>query len=240
MNKQEIQEAMADNATWQNLPYKDRQSAAEMIVGRAYNMKGMMNVNSGEVYHFTVNNLIEHLNKKYPTITVAELTMVVDAGTRGELTTKDTFVNLANIELWLKAYWNCPERLKIVDELFEGSKPVEDETTAKMKDMEMYNTRMKEIYAVYCETGDIFSADPRGVHCAAFAEVLYNMMEQLGQNVTFTPESDGYFRQEAEQLFMDSMKGKTLKVDPSTKESYYKAVLLRENMRYQHDQRAQR
>ena len=111
MNKNEITEAMSDAMVWNTLTPNQKNNVVDSAIARAYNMKGQAAIKSGEVYYFTRDGLLETIDKRYPKMTVSELNLAIDCGTRGEFG-KDTFVNLANIEIWLKAYHNDPERLK--------------------------------------------------------------------------------------------------------------------------------
>ena len=236
MNKQEIIEAMSDAMVWNTLPPSQKTNVVESAIARAYNMKGQTALKSGEVYYFTRDGLLELIDKRYPKLTVSELNMVIDCGTRGELS-KDTFVNLANIEIWLKAYHNDPERLKAYEERYKETQVDTSEPTEAEKNEAMYQQRMKELYEYFCETGDIYGKDPRAIHMPQFGEVLYNMMQERGHAVTFAAESLEWMKDEAEQQYHDYMAHVRFKLDNTEVDMFYKCILLRENLRYRKQQR---
>ena len=241
MDRNEIIEAMSDSLVWSSLPPSQKTSVVEGVIARAYNMKGQMATKSGEVYYFTRDGLAELLDKRYPRITVSELNLVIDCGTRGEFS-KDTFVNLANIEIWLKGYHNDPDRLKVYEENYKESQHDPSEPTEAEKNEAMYNKRMKERDDYFCETGEVMQDlkaeyDPRAIHLPQFGEVLYDMMQQHGHAVTFTPESLAWIKDEAVQQYERYMASVRFPVDSTDVDMFYKCILLRENLRYRKQQR---
>lgn len=236
MNKTEILEAMSDGMVWETLTSSQKSDIVESVIARAYNMKGQMATKSGEVYYFTREGLLDTINKRYPRITVSELNLAIDAGTRGEFG-KDTFVNLANIEIWLKAYYHDVERLKVYEEKYHEAKTDTSKPTEAEKNEAMYQKRMKELYDYFCETGDVYGDDPRAIHLPQFGEVLYNMMQEHGHTVTFTAESLEWIKDEAEQQYHDYMTRVSFKLDDTNVDMFYKCILLRENLRYRKQQR---
>lgn len=82
MDRNDIIEAMSDSAVWANLDPGTKGHVVESAIARAYNMKGQMATKSGEVYYFTRDGLLDLINKRYPRITVSELNLVIDCGTR--------------------------------------------------------------------------------------------------------------------------------------------------------------
>lgn len=236
MNKNEINEAMSDAMVWNTLTPNQKNNVVDSAISRAYNMKGQAAIKSGEVYYFTRDGLLETIDKRYPKMTVSELNLAIDCGTRGEFG-KDTFVNLANIEIWLKAYHNDPERLKAYEERYKESQKDNDEPTEEEKNEAMYQERMKSLYEYVCEKGEIFGNDPRAIHCPQFGEVLYDMMKERGHAVTFAAESLEWMKDEAQQEYEHYMATARFKLDGTEVDMFYKCILLRENLKYRKQQR---
>ena len=236
MNKNEITEAMSDAMVWNTLTPSQKNNVVDSAIARAYNMKGQAAIKSGEVYYFTRDGLLEVINKRYPKMTVSELNLAIDCGTRGEFG-KDTFVNLANLEIWLKAYHNDPERLKAYEERYKEAQVDKSEPTEAEKNEAMYQERMKSLFEYFCQTGDIYGKDPRAIHLPQFGEVLYNMMQERGHAVSFAEESLEWMKDEAEQQFRNYMATVRFKLDGTQVDMFYKCILLRENLRYRKQER---
>lgn len=242
MDRNDIVEAMSDTMVWRTLDPGKKGQVIESAIARAYNMKGQTAIKSGEVYYFTREQLYNVLDKRYSHLTASELNLVIDCGTRGEFG-KDTFVNLANIEQWLKAYHNDPDRLKVYEERYKEANQREDTMTEEEKNNAMYDKRMKEVFAYFCETGDIFQAeggnDPRAINTPEFGEVLYKLMEQKGHAVKFTPESYDTMKAQAEEMLKDYRATVRFRVSDGDADMFYNCILLRENFRYQKTKREQ-
>lgn len=236
MNRDSIRKALTATK-WESLSGSGKADVAKIVISRAYHMKGQAASTSGEVYYFTQEELIKYLDNYYPTITTAELELAVDGGVRGEMGTKDTFVNLANIQIWIRTYYNSIDRANAIDEVFSKKDTGEKVNLSELNE-EMYNKRIKEVYEWYCESGDIFSTtDLRGVHCPAFGEILYNEMERHGHHVVFTKESETYLQEQTTDLMKSFCETYKLKFAVAYRDSYYKCILLRENFRYRKESR---
>jgi len=236
MNRDSIRKALTF-PRWESLSGSGKADVAKIVISRAYHMKGQAASTTGEVYYFTQEELIKYLDNYYPTITTAELELAVDGGVRGEMGTKDTFVNLANIQIWIRAYYNSTERANVVDDLYKD-KDAGEKVNARELNEQMYNKRIKEVYEWFCESGDIFATDdPRGVHCPAFGAVLYEEMERHGHHVIFSKESEPYLQEQAKELLETYCDKYQLKFAVANKDSYYKCILLRENFRYRKESR---
>lgn len=232
---------MGDGMVWKTLDNGTKGHVIESAIARAYNMKGQTAIRSGEVYYFTKDQLYNILDKRYPNITASELYLVMDCGTRGEFG-KDTFVNLANIEIWLRAYHSDPDRLKVYEERYAEANRRDDNMTEEDKNNAMYDQRMKELFAYFCETGDIFQIrgaayDPRAIQTPEFGEVLYKLMERKGHAVAFTPESYDTIRAQAEEMLKDFRATVRFRVSDGGVDMFYNCILLRENFRYQKTKR---
>lgn len=243
MDRYDIKEAMTDPMVWETLNPGEKGHVIESAIARAYNMKGQTAIKSGEVYYFTKEQLYNILDKRYSHLTASELNLVIDCGTRGEFG-KDTFVNLANIEIWLRAYHNDPDRLKVYEERYKEANQREDKLTEEEKNDAMYDKRMKEVFAYFCETGqvlqDITAAyDPRAIHTPEFGEVLYKLMEQKCHAVKFTPESYDTMKAQAEEMLKDYRATVRFRVSDGDVDMFYNCILLRENFRYQKTMREQ-
>ena len=135
-----------------------------------------------------VSKVAEVILRDYPTLTDKEFTLILEAGISGEYG-NDTWVSGAMILRWMRLYYRHPSRLKIIDELDEEQKSYRmTKAELEEKNRAACENKLREVYAYYKETGDIFDEnevikdrDPRAFATPQFAAVVYNYYRAEGK-----------------------------------------------------------
>lgn len=97
------------------MPYADRKDAVRRIVVRLYSLKAENPSGHQDTIGRCAAELEERVAKAFPSCTVEELALAMEAGIRGEWT-KDTRIYPANLLTWLNNFATSPERLNAIRE----------------------------------------------------------------------------------------------------------------------------
>ena len=114
MTRNEIIEARRGRAL-KSLAYADRKDAVRRIVVRLYSLKAENPSGHQDTIGRCAAELEERVAKAFPSCTVEELSLAMEAGIRGEWT-KDTRIYPANLLTWLTNFATSPERLAAIRE----------------------------------------------------------------------------------------------------------------------------
>lgn len=132
----------------------------------------------------------EVLLRDYPSMTDKEFEIMLEAGISGELTPKETWVSGAMILQWMRLYYRHTSRISIIDEQNEEEQKSHRMTKAELdeKNRAACENKLREVYAYYKKTGDIFDEnevikdrDPRAFATPQFAAVVYNYYRAEGK-----------------------------------------------------------
>ena len=154
----------------------------------AMKLRGQVNMDESIVVAMC-RKTAEVILRDYPSMTDKEFEIMLEAGISGELTPNDTWVSGAMILRRMRLYYRHPSRLKIIDELDEEQKSYRM-TKAELdeKNRAACENKLREVYAYYKETGDIFdenevikARDPRAFATPQFAAVVYNYYRAEGK-----------------------------------------------------------
>ena len=185
--------------------------------------------------------ITDYILKRYDTMTLGELSMCLDMGARGELGNKDQWANIANMESWIRIYYECEQRNELLNEamLAHRSKALLAEPTDEEKNEAMYTKRLPEILEYFRETGDVMvpptSGDLRGVHEPMFGAVLYDMMAKRGEAVALAPDTMTWLQAEAREMMDEYRSRVRFRVSYDDVDIFLKCLMLRETMRQIHN-----
>lgn len=98
-----------------DMPYQDRKVAVKRIVVRLYSLKAESPSAHMDTIDKCTAELEERVAKAFPTCTVDELQLAMEAGIRGEWT-KDTRIYPANLLTWLQNFATSQDRLTAIRE----------------------------------------------------------------------------------------------------------------------------
>jgi len=112
MTRNEIIEARRGR-TLKSLPYADRKDAVRKIVVRLYSLKAENPSGHQDTIGRCAAELEERVVKAFPSCTVDELALAMEAGIRGEWT-KDTRIYPANLLTWLTNFATSSDRLNAI------------------------------------------------------------------------------------------------------------------------------
>jgi hypothetical protein len=154
----------------------------------AMKLRGQVNMDES-ILSTAVRKVAEVILRDYPSMTDKEFEIMLEAGISGELTPKETWVSGAMILQWMRLYYRHPSRLKIIDELDEEQKSYRmTKAELEEKNRAACENKLREVYAYYKETGDIFdenevikARDPRAFATPQFAAVVYNYYRAEGK-----------------------------------------------------------
>jgi len=154
----------------------------------AMKLRGQVNMDES-ILSTAVRKVAEVILRDYPSMTDKEFEIMLEAGISGELTPKETWVSGAMILQWMRLYYRHPLRLKIIDELDEEQKSYRmTKAELEEKNRAACENKLREVYAYYKETGDIFdenevikARDPRAFATPQFAAVVYNYYRAEGK-----------------------------------------------------------
>jgi len=154
----------------------------------AMKLRGQVNMDES-ILSTAVRKVAEVILRDYPSMTDKEFEIMLEAGISGELTPKETWVSGAMILQWMRLYYRHPSRLKIIDELDEEQKSYRmTKAELEEKNRAACENKLREVYAYYKETGDIFDEnevikdrDPRAFATPQFAAVVYNYYRAEGK-----------------------------------------------------------
>ena len=183
--------------------------------------------------HVMTNELCKFLKKhRYGQMTLGEVSMALEMGARGELDNRETYASIANMESWLRKFSECQTRIDIIDEMRAAEKVQLPEPTDEEKNNAMYAQRLPEVYAYFCETGDVFAtSDPRGIHEPMLGAVLYDHLVETGMAMSFPQSTLDWLADEAVDMMREYRSKARFIVHDDSEETFYKCLLLRENMR---------
>ncbi len=104
------------------LDAKDRADALDGVVKRIYAMKGLsVEKQVQPEIDLTVKELERRLLESYPTMTLGEVSIALEAGITGEYG-KDVRLTIANCLVWLRTYYWSDDRKDAIRELEEDRK----------------------------------------------------------------------------------------------------------------------
>ena len=154
----------------------------------AMKLRGQVNMDES-ILSTAVRKVAEVILRDYPSMTDKEFEIMLEAGISGELTPKETWVSGAMILQWMRLYYRHPSRLKIIDELDEEQKSYRmTKAELEEKNRAACENKLREVYAYFKETGDIFdenevikARDPRAFATPQFAAVVYNYYRAEGK-----------------------------------------------------------
>lgn len=154
----------------------------------AMKLRGQVNMDES-ILSTAVRKVAEVILRDYPSMTDKEFEIMLEAGISGELTPKETWVSGAMILQWMRLYYRHPLRLKIIDELDEEQKSYRmTKAELEEKNRAACENKLREVYAYYKESGDIFdenevikARDPRAFATPQFAAVVYNYYRAEGK-----------------------------------------------------------
>lgn len=139
---------------------------------------------SGDGSHETVTKRItEIILRDYPSITIEEFKLMLDAGISGELG-KETWVSGASVLQWLRAYMNHPTRLAIIDEQTAETQEKHRKTKAEIDELNRlsFESKVHSAYEYYKEAGDIFDLeDDRAFSLPQWAAIVYKHYREEGK-----------------------------------------------------------
>ena len=188
MNELTIRKAMQ---SYQFSSYTSESQIEDVIrwkVCDAMKLRGQVNMDES-ILSTAVRKVAEVILRDYPSMTDKEFEIMLEAGISGELTPKETWVSGAMILQWMRLYYRHPLRLKIIDEMDEKQKSYRM-TKAELdeKNRAACENKLREVYAYYKESGDIFDEnevikdrDPRAFATPQFAAVVYNYYRAEGK-----------------------------------------------------------
>lgn len=176
-----------DAPVWSTLSGMTAKDVTEQAVKHAYLLKGY--AWTADTLRMAAEELGRYIGQKFEYLTTAEIGLALDAGTRGDLDNKDTFVSIANMQKWIGTYALSVERTDVQQERYsERTRPKKDgpqeseedrnrrfwqETPARLFEAVKAHGRL------YYQTGD---ADPKGLsydHVGAMVYDLLYMQDRL-------------------------------------------------------------
>ena len=98
-----------------DMPYLDRKDAVKKIVVRLYSLKAENPQGHLDTIDTCASELEERVSKAFPTCTMEELQLAMEAGLRGEWS-KDTRIYPSNLLMWLQNFATSSERLAVIRE----------------------------------------------------------------------------------------------------------------------------
>lgn len=186
MTRYEIIEARK-TARLRDMHYSERKEAVRGVVFRLYGLKGEDPRGHLDLVDRCAAELEERCAKAFPTCTLGEVKLAMDAGIRGEWG-KNTNIYPANLLSWLQSYATSPERREAVKEQ-EAAEAVERERsemypsaeeTARRND-EFRKNGPERAYRNYLRNGwDVLSS--------GYGESLYQAMVASGEIVLPLPD----------------------------------------------------
>lgn len=165
-----------------DLPFADRKDAVKRIVLRLYALKAENPTGHLDTIDKCTAELEERCAKAFPTCTVEELQLAMEAGLRGEWS-KDTRIYPANLLMWLQSFATSQERLTAIrDEEREEQRRLEYEA------MNPSPEEVARLNAEFSQNGprrawETFLQEGWRVLSAGYGNALYEAMVASGEIV---------------------------------------------------------
>ena len=165
-----------------DMPYLDRKDAVKRIVVRLYSLKAENPSGHMDTIDKCAAELEERVAKAFPTCTVDELQLAMEAGLRGEWS-KDTRIYPSNLLMWLQNFATSQERLTAIRE--------EEREEQRRLEFEAMNPPAEEIArpnAEFRQNGpqrawERFLQEGWSVLSAGYGNALYEAMVANGEIV---------------------------------------------------------
>ena len=165
----------------------ERKAALESIVRRIYQLKDLPEKDMASLAGI-INDLEYRISHRWPSITLAEIALALEAGCCGEYT-RETKPTTANMAQWLAMYFGSQDR---ADALKKKSTMVEVQTVA-WQEREKLNEefRQKEpayLWDIFCR-GDEKELDYEFNTMAGYVACVFDALRSWGRLQVITPET---------------------------------------------------
>lgn len=165
-----------------DLPYMDRKDAVKRIVLRLYSLKAESPSGHMDTVEKCAAELEERCAKAFPSCTVEELSLAMEAGVRGEWS-KDTRIYPANLLMWLSCFATSEERKATIRE--------QEREEQRRREYEAMNPSSEEcarLNAEFRQNGparawENYRRDGWTVTSAGYGNALYEAMVANGEIV---------------------------------------------------------
>ncbi len=190
MNAKKIEECYSRGTEWASLLESERHATLRYVISEALTMRGQGNMSEYNMNRVT-QSLDRYIIDNYPKLRDKELELLINLGIGGELS-RDTFVTGAAIMLWIRTFYGCPERTRVVDDdhdrMLERTRP--NNGTVLSRNLEAYETKYRQAYEYYQEHWTIFDhtrdKDPRAFSLPHWASMVYQVYLKRGEIATPT------------------------------------------------------
>lgn len=224
MNEQTIINAIETGCRFDSYPSDGAiETMLRWKINDAMRLKGQSGMD--EAMAMTIcRKVTEVILRDYPSLTDKEFELILEAGVSGEFG-KETWVNGANILLWIKTYTRDNSRRNALAEL---DKP-EDKSRKSKAEIDELNKRAVEgkiatASAYYKAKGTIFGDDPAAFHLPQFAAVCYDYLRERGDISEPTPEQIAEADDYAEEKIITSHTRR--EYIPAARDDWKKSKLL--------------
>lgn len=164
------------------MPYMDRKDAVKKIVVRLYSLKAENPSGHMDTIDKCAAELEERVAKAFPTCTVEELQLAMEAGLRGEWS-KDTRIYPSNLLMWLQNFATSQDRILAIKE--------EEREEQRRREYEAMNPSAEEIAKLNSEffkngpqrAWERFLQEGWTVISYGYGNVLYEAMVANGEIV---------------------------------------------------------
>ena len=190
MNTKKIEECYSKGSEWSSLLESERLATLRYAISEALTMRGQGQMGESNMDRVT-RSLDRYIIENYPKLRDKELELVINLGIGGELS-RETYVTGAAIMQWVRTFYSCPERTRVVDDdhdrMMERTRP--NNGTVLSRNLEAYETKYRQAYEYYQDHWTIFDhsrdKDPRAFSLPHWASMVYQVYLKRGEIATPT------------------------------------------------------
>lgn len=211
MDKNEIMEARK-GVEWRRLQPYEKENAVVNAMNTARMLKDMGEMNASQKA-FVTTELIPFMDRHCPSLTDEEVELALKYGVRMELGNRDSYVNAANAEQWLKAYAQSTMRADCIEGVRQGSRTPSQNDIDKLNGKAMEDG-VHEAYAWYRQSGGYILNDTHtdgGIRLPHLASLIYQWHRSMGHIPQPTQDdirqADEYAQYMLEQKYTTKIKG---------------------------------
>lgn len=224
MNEQTIIQAIETGCRFDGYPSESSiETMLRWKINDAMRLKGQSGMDES-MAQTICRKVTEFLLRDYPSLTDKEFELILEGGMTGDFG-KETWVNGANIMMWVKSYAHDNARRNAVCQL---DKPAEKKSKSKAEIDELNKQAVEGKVAsamqYYKYNGTIFGSEASAFHLPQFAAICYDYLRERGDIPEPTPDQVAEADKYADEKIATSRTRREF--IPAVHEDWHKSKLL--------------